>query len=289
MIEVHETVADIRSALDAARRNGKQIGLVPTMGALHAGHASLVTRAASDCDVVCTTIFVNPLQFGAGEDLSAYPRSLSSDIFLADEAGTALVFAPSVDEMYGSGTMTTVSVDGPLTRVLEGASRPTHFDGVATVVAKLFAIAGPCRAYFGEKDFQQLAIVRRMTSDLSLPVEVIGCPTVRDADGLAMSSRNAYLEPDERRAAPTLHRALMTGADCIRSGERGAGAVVDAMLGVLATESLLDVDYAAVVDAATFATPDPLTGELRLLAAARLGKARLIDNLGVTVDDGAHR
>jgi pantoate--beta-alanine ligase len=238
---------------------------------------------------VCTTIFVNPLQFGAGEDLSAYPRSLSSDIFLADEAGTALVFAPSVDEMYGSGTMTTVSVDGPLTRVLEGASRPTHFDGVATVVAKLFAIAGPCRAYFGEKDFQQLAIVRRMTSDLSLPVEVIGCPTVRDADGLAMSSRNAYLEPDERRAAPTLHRALMTGADCIRSGERGAGAVVDAMLGVLATESLLDVDYAAVVDAATFATPDPLTGELRLLAAARLGKARLIDNLGVTVDDGAHR
>jgi pantoate--beta-alanine ligase len=289
MIEVHETIADIRTALDAARRNGKQIGLVPTMGALHAGHASLVTRAASDCDVVCTTIFVNPLQFGAGEDLSAYPRSLSSDIFLADEAGTALVFAPSVEEMYGSGTMTTVSLDGPLTRMLEGASRPTHFDGVATVVAKLFAIAGPCRAYFGEKDFQQLAIVRRMASDLSFPVEVIGCPTVRDADGLAMSSRNAYLDPDERRAAPALHRALMAGADCVRSGERGAGVVVDAMRGVLATEPLFDVDYTAVVDAASFETPDPLRGELRLLAAARLGKARLIDNLGVTVDSGTHR
>jgi len=289
MIEVHETVADIRTALDAARRNGKQIGLVPTMGALHAGHASLVTRAASECDVVCTTIFVNPLQFGEGEDLSAYPRSLSSDIFLADEAGTALVFAPSVEEMYGSGTMTTVSVDGPLTRVLEGASRPTHFDGVATVVAKLFAIAGPCHAYFGEKDFQQLAVVRRMASDLSLPVEVIGCPTVRDADGLAMSSRNAYLEPDERRAAPALHRALVAGADCIRTGERDADVVVGAMRAILETEPLFELDYAAVVDAATFATPDPLTGELRLLAAARLGKARLIDNLGVTVDSGTHR
>jgi pantoate--beta-alanine ligase len=201
VIEVHETIADLRASLDAARRAGKSIGLVPTMGALHAGHASLITRAVSDCDVVCTTIFVNPLQFGANEDLSAYPRSLSSDIFLADEAGAAVVFAPSVEEMYGDGTVTTVSVDGPLTRVLEGASRPTHFDGVATVVAKLFAIAGPCRAYFGEKDFQQLTVVRRMAADLSLPVDVIGCPTVRDADGLALSSRNAYLDPVELAAA----------------------------------------------------------------------------------------
>src|SRR4029079_19193830 len=138
-------------------------------------------------------------------------------------AGTALVFAPSVEEMYGNGTMTTVSLDGPLTRVLEGDSRPGHFDGVATVVAKLFSIAGPCRAYFGEKDFQQLAVVRRMAADLSFPIDVIGCPTVRDADGLAMSSRNAYLEPDERRVAPTLHRALVAGADCVRSGETSAG------------------------------------------------------------------
>jgi pantoate--beta-alanine ligase len=289
VIEVHETIADLRTALDASRRSGKSIGLVPTMGALHTGHASLITRALLDCDVVCTTIFVNPLQFGATEDLTAYPRSLSSDIFLADEAGSAVVFAPSVEEMYGDGTMTTVSVDGPLTRVLEGASRPTHFDGVATVVAKLFAVAGPCRAYFGEKDFQQLAVVRRMAHDLSLPVEVIGCPTVRDADGLALSSRNGYLDADERRAAPTLHRALVAGADCVRAGERTPSAVVEAMAATLAAEPLFELDYAAVVDAATFATPDPLTGELRLLAAARLGKARLIDNLGVTVTDGAHR
>jgi len=289
MIEVHETIADLRAALDAARGRGKRIGLVPTMGALHAGHASLITRAVAECDAVCTSIFVNPLQFGPSEDLDAYPRSLSSDIFLADEAGSAFVFAPSIDEMYADGTMTTVSVDGPLTKVLEGASRPTHFDGVATVVAKLFAIVGPCHAYFGEKDFQQLAVVRRMTTDLSLPVEVIGCPTVRDADGLAMSSRNAYLEPDERRAAPTLHRALAIGADCVRAGERDPRIVIDAMTAAITAEPLFELDYAAVVDAATFATPASLAGEVRLLAAARIGKARLLDNLGVTVSDGAHR
>lgn len=289
MIEVFDNIADTRTALDAARRAGKSIGLVPTMGALHAGHASLITRAASECDVVVTTVFVNPLQFGQGDDLSAYPRSLASDIFLADESGSAIVFAPSNEEMYASGTMTTVAVSGSLTDVLEGASRPGHFDGVATVVAKLFAIVGQSRAYFGEKDFQQLAVVRRMAADLSLPVEVIGCPTVRSADGLALSSRNAYLATEERRAAPTLHRALVAGADCVRAGERDPRVVVDAMTAIIAAEPLFDLDYAAVVDPATFATPDPLAGELRLLAAGRLGKARLIDNLGVTVSDGAHR
>ena len=289
MIEVHETIADLRAALDTARRAGKTVGLVPTMGALHAGHASLIGRAASDCDVVVTTIFVNPLQFGANEDLSAYPRSLAADIFLADENGATLVFAPSVAEMYGSGTHTTVSVGGPLTEVLEGASRPTHFDGVATVVAKLFAIVGACKAYFGEKDFQQLAVVRRMAADLSLPVEVIGCPTVRSADGLALSSRNAYLDPDERRVAPVLHRALVAGADCVRAGEVDPAVVVAAMTQTIAAEPRFQLDYAAVVDPATFSTPDPLTGELRLLAAAHLGRARLIDNLGVTVANGTHR
>jgi pantoate--beta-alanine ligase len=289
VIEVHETIADLRAALETARRSAKTVGLVPTMGALHAGHASLVARAATDCDVVVVTVFVNPLQFGANEDLGAYPRSLAADIFLADENGAAHVFAPTTEEMYGAGTATTVSVRGPLTEVLEGGSRPTHFDGVATVVAKLFSIVGPCTAYFGEKDFQQLAVVRRMASDLSLPVEVLGCPTVRDADGLALSSRNAYLEPDERRVAPTLHRALAAGADCVRSGETRPDAVLDVMRSAIASEPLFQLDYVAVVDPSTFATPDPLSGELRLLAAARLGKARLIDNLGVTVPDGAHR
>jgi pantoate--beta-alanine ligase len=290
MIEVHETIADLRAALEAARRAGKHVGLVPTMGALHAGHASLIERAASECDVVVTTVFVNPLQFGPSEDLGAYPRSLAGDIFLADESGSHHVFAPSVDEMYGAeGTVTTVSVTGPLTEVLEGASRPTHFDGVTTVVAKLFAIVGACSAYFGEKDFQQLAVVRRMAIDLSLPVQVVGCPTVRDADGLALSSRNAYLDPDERRVAPLLHRALGVGADCVRTGETDPAVVIDAMAATIAVEPMFGLDYAAVVDPTTFATPDPLGGELRLLAAARLGKARLIDNLGVTVDHGTHR
>jgi pantoate--beta-alanine ligase len=289
MIEVFEVIADARAALDAGRRAGGTVGLVPTMGALHAGHASLIERAASECDCVCVTIFVNPLQFGAGEDLSGYPRSLATDILLADESGASVVLAPSVEEMYGDGTATTVSVSGPETEILEAASRPGHFDGVATVVAKLFAIAGPCRAYFGEKDFQQLAVVRRMAKDLSLPVEVVGCPTVRDADGLALSSRNAYLEPEERLAAPMLHRALVAGADAVRGGAVDPRAVTDVMTATIAAEPQLDIDYAAVVDAATFATPDPLVGDLRLLVAARLGKARLIDNLGVTVPSGTHR
>jgi pantoate--beta-alanine ligase len=289
MIQVHETIADLRAALDAARRDAKTIGLVPTMGALHAGHASLVSRAATDCDVVVVTVFVNPLQFAPTEDLAAYPRSLAADIFLADENGAAHVFAPSVEEMYGTGSVTTVSVRGPLTEVLEGASRPTHFDGVATVVAKLFAIVGPCAAYFGEKDFQQLAVVRRMAADLSLPVDVIGCPTVRDVDGLALSSRNAYLEPDDRHVAPTLHRALAAGADAVRSGVTDPSAVLDVMRATVTAERRFGLDYVAVVDPATFDVPDPLTGDVRLLAAARLGKARLIDNLGVTVPNGAHR
>jgi pantoate--beta-alanine ligase len=289
VIEVFEAIADVRTHLERARRDGKSVGLVPTMGALHDGHASLIRRAAESCDVVCTTVFVNPLQFGEAADLEGYPRTLATDILLADENGATVVFAPTVEEMYGAGTMTTVSVRGELTEVLEGASRPGHFDGVATVVTKLFAIAGPCRAYFGEKDFQQLALVRRMASDLSLPVEVIGCPTVRDDDGLALSSRNVHLSTDERRAAPTLHRALAAGADCVRTGEHDPDVVLRAMEAVVAAEPLFDLDYAAVVDASSFATPNPLTGELRLLVAARLGKTRLIDNLGVTVGDGTHR
>ena len=289
MIEVFEAIADVRTHLDRARRDGKRVGIVPTMGALHDGHASLIRRAAETCDVVCTTVFVNPLQFGEAADLDSYPRTLASDIMLADENGATVVFAPTVEEMYGAGTVTTVSLRGELTEVLEGASRPGHFDGVATVVTKLFAIAGPSRAYFGEKDFQQLAIVRRMAADLSLPVEVIGCPTVRDEDGLALSSRNVHLSPEERRAAPALHRALVAGADCTRTGETSPSVVLDAMTAVLRAEPLVDIDYAAVVDASTFSTPDPLCGELRLLVAARLGKTRLIDNLGVTVGDGTHR
>ena len=277
---LHE-VAPFAALLDAERAEGRAVGLVPTMGALHDGHASLVRRAAEECDVVAATVFVNPLQFAPHEDLDAYPRTLDADVELVAAAGGHVVLAPSVAEMYGDGTRTTVSVTGPLTASMEGASRPTHFDGVATVVAKLFAMTGRCRAYFGEKDFQQLAVVRRMARDLSFPVEVVGCPTVREPDGLAMSSRNRYLTPEERAAAPVLHRALLAGRGAVEAGERDPAVVREAMRAVLAAEPLVAVDYVEVVDAATLGTPDPLAGELRLLVACRFPSARLIDNLGV--------
>jgi pantoate--beta-alanine ligase len=280
-----ETVAGFSAALDAERQAGRSVGLVPTMGALHDGHASLVELAARECHVVTVTIFVNPLQFGAGEDLDAYPRTLDADVKLAEQAGASIVFAPTVREMYGDGTATTVSVASEMTGVLEGASRPGHFDGVATVVSKLFAMTGRCRAYFGEKDFQQLAVVQRMASDLSFPVEVVPCPTVRADDGLALSSRNAYLTDDERKAAPVLHRALRAGAAAIAAGLDPE----PLMAAELATEPLVETEYAVVVDAATLQRPAELVGDLRLLVAARLPSARLIDNLGVTVSDGMHR
>jgi pantoate--beta-alanine ligase len=283
-LTVVDTIPGFRAALDVARADGHTIGFVPTMGYLHDGHRSLMEAAARDCDVVAVSIFVNPLQFGAGEDLDAYPRDLDRDIELCAGAGVQWVLAPSVEEMYpdGTPTATTVSVGGPLTTTLEGASRPTHFAGVATVVAKLFAITGICRAYFGEKDWQQLAVVRRMATDLSFPVDVVGCPTVREPDGLAMSSRNAYLTPDERAAAPALHRALQAGVDAIEEGERSAAAVKAAMHDVLDPVAEAEVDYLEVVDAASLAPTDPLAGTLRLLGAARFGKARLIDNVGAT-------
>jgi pantoate--beta-alanine ligase len=278
-------VAALAAALDAERAAGRTVGLVPTMGALHEGHRSLVERAAAECDAVAVTIFVNPLQFGPGEDLDRYPRSLEADCALVEAAGAAYVLAPSVEEMYGDGSLTTVSVSGAMTEVLEGASRPGHFDGVATVVAKLFAMTGRCRAYFGEKDWQQLAVVRRLAHDLSFPVEVVACPTAREADGLARSSRNAYLAPAERERAVALHRALLAGVAAVGAGETDPEAVRARMAGVIAAEPLFELDYAEVVDAASLQPRAPLAGSLRLLVAARLrsGSARLIDNLGATV------
>jgi pantoate--beta-alanine ligase len=281
-IRTVETIAELRAELDHARAGGRSVGFVPTMGYLHEGHVSLMASARADTDVVVASIFVNPLQFGPAEDLDAYPRDLERDAQLADEAGVDLLFVPPVQEMYPQPVLTTVAV-AEVSAPLEGVTRPTHFAGVATVVAKLFAIVGACRAYFGEKDFQQLAVIRRMASDLSFPVEVVGCPTVREHDGVAMSSRNAYLTADERAAAPVVHRALLAGQASILAGERDAAAVRDLMEAIIAAEPLAELDYAEVVDAASFAAPDPLVGRLRLLAAARFGRARLIDNVGVTV------
>ncbi|MBW3615165.1 MAG: pantoate--beta-alanine ligase [Actinobacteria bacterium] len=263
---VHDTIDSFRTALDAERAGGRTVGLVPTMGYLHDGHVSLLRRAVADCDVAAATVFVNPLQFAAGEDLATYPRDLERDAQLAAGAGVAHVFAPGTAEMYPGEVLTTVSVAG-VSEGLEGAARPTHFAGVATVVAKLFNIAGPCRAYFGEKDWQQLQVVRRLVADLSFPVEVVACPTVREPDGLAMSSRNVYLSAEERRAAGVLHRALLAGRAAADAGA-GAGAVEARMTEVVGAEPLADLEYAAVRDG-------------RLQIAARFGRTRLIDNLAL--------
>ena len=276
------TIAELRARLDADRAAGRSVGFVPTMGYLHDGHASLMDAARGACDVVVTSIFVNPLQFGPTEDLDAYPRDLSGDTALAERHGVDLMFVPATAEMYPTVIRTTVTGAG-VSEPLEGRSRPTHFAGVATVVAKLFAIVGPCRAFFGEKDFQQLAVIRQMVHDLSLPVDVVGCPTVREPDGLAMSSRNAYLTLAERAAAPVVHRALQAGSALVEAGERDAAVVRAAMAAVIEAEPLAELDYAEVVDARTLEVPAPLAGTLRLLAAVRFGSARLIDNVGVVV------
>lgn len=274
------TIAELRRHLDAARAVGRTVGLVPTMGYLHAGHESLMVRASAECDDVVATIFVNPLQFAPDEDLDAYPRDLEGDTALATRAGVDWLFVPSVEEMYPRPVATTVSVAG-VSAAMEGASRPTHFDGVATVVAKLFNIVGPCHAYFGEKDFQQLAVIRRMVSDLSAPVVVVGCPTLREDDGLAKSSRNVYLSADERVAAPVLNRALRLGAEMIAAGETDADVVRAAMAAEIATQSYGALDYVEVADADTLEPQQVCGPSSRLVGAVRFGRARLIDNIGV--------
>ena len=283
-MEVLTTIAEARLRLDAARASGRSVGLVPTMGYLHEGHRSLMDRSVASCDVTLVTIFVNPLQFGPNEDLATYPRDLERDVAMCADAGVDVVLHPSVEEMYpfGTPTLTSISV-ARVSEPMEGASRPAHFAGVATVVAKLFNIAGPCHAFFGEKDWQQLAVIRRMAADLSFPVSVVGCPTVREPDGLAMSSRNAYLSVEERAAAPVVHWALVAGAAAIAAGERSSGRVRELMADLIRAEPLAELDYAEVVDATTLQAVDPLAGELRLLAATRFGRARLIDNEGATV------
>jgi pantoate--beta-alanine ligase len=281
-MRVVETVAECRELLTQARATGRTVGLVPTMGALHAGHISLMTRARAECEVVVVSIFVNPLQFGDPEDIAHYPRTLDRDLEVCVRAGVDVVFAPSVLEMYPGWPVpvpTTVSVVG-VSEGWEGVSRPGHFDGVATVVAKLFAIAGPCRAYFGEKDFQQLAVVRQMTTDLSLPVVVVGCPIVREQDGLALSSRNVRLSPEERQAAVVLSGALAVGRTLIAQGTAYSSAVAEAMRHVVESEPLVHLDYAVAVGrhdlVAREFIEDP--GAVRLLIAADVGPVRLIDN-----------
>lgn len=271
--------AGFAEACEGARAEGASVGFVPTMGALHPGHSSLLARAREDADLVAASIFVNPLQFGPTEDLATYPRDMDRDLAACEKEGVDLVFAPEAKEMYPEGK-TQVTVDpGPLGERLEGAARLGHFRGVCTVVAKLFGIVGPCRAYFGEKDAQQLAVIRRMVADLDLPVEVVGCPTVREDDGLALSSRNSYLSEEERRAATCLYEALARAAWLVDGGERDAAVVKAELAKRIGAERLARIEYVAVVDERTFEDVDTIAGPVRALVAAQVGPARLIDNL----------
>jgi len=279
---VIETVGEYARALDQVRLSGRTVGVVPTMGALHDGHRSLIRRAAAECDVVAVSIFVNPTQFGDPADLANYPRTLDADLLAIASSGGRLVFAPSVAEMYPDppGTAPTAVSVPALSALWEGASRPGHFDGVATIVVKLLSAAGRCRAYFGEKDFQQLTLVTRVVRDLALPTQVVGCPTVRDPDGLALSSRNTRLSPDQRRAALALSRALRAGRARVWAGDEPARVEAE-MHRVVSGEPSVDLDYAALVTAddlepARTASTDRT---LRLIVAATVGPVRLIDNL----------
>jgi len=284
------TVRELRQFVSAARRQGHIVGLVPTMGALHEGHASLIRHAAAECGAVAVSIFVNPTQFRPEEDYSRYPRSLASDEALADRSGAHLIFAPTVEEMYGPGVFgageqarsTFVEVPG-LSDVFEGQSRPGHFRGVATVVLKLFLQALPDRAFFGQKDAQQLAVIRRMVLELNVPVGVVSCPTVREPDGLALSSRNAYLTPDQRRHAAALYQTLVDTLERVSQGERHAEVLRLRMAERIAATPGCVLDYAAIVDPTTFAPLDGIESNALALLAARFGSTRLIDNLEITL------
>jgi pantoate--beta-alanine ligase len=278
-MEVIRVVREALAGSERARADGHVVGLVPTMGALHAGHASLVRRARAECGLVVVSIFVNPLQFDEPGDLAAYPRDEARDLRMLEDLGADVVFAPSVEEMYPAGDPQSTVDPGPLGETLEGAERPGHFRGVATVVAKLFHAVGRCRAYFGEKDAQQLAVVRRMAADLSFPVEVVACPTVREPDGLAMSSRNARLSAEDREAAGCLFLALSQAAEMAREGERDAARLVAAMAREVGATPRARLEYAAVVDDATFGEVRTIDAPARALVAARFGDVRLIDNL----------
>lgn len=276
-MRVEGSILGMRDAL-ASRVD---VGFVPTMGALHAGHLSLIERARAESQNVVVSIFVNPLQFGPSEDLASYPRSHEADLEMCENAGVDVVFVPSVTEMYSEDRATGVSV-GRITTVLEGAARPGHFDGVATVVAKLFNIVRPTRAYFGQKDAQQVAVIRRMVEDLSIPVEVVTCPTVREPDGLALSSRNVYLDDEQRQRAVALHRALREGQHELESTQEPSAAEEKMWLSLSEAEGVLP-EYAAAVDPDEFGPP---RGPRVLLAvAARVGSARLIDNLLVDLKE----
>jgi pantoate--beta-alanine ligase len=277
-MRICNTVEDMRAACRAVRRGGKRLGFVPTMGALHEGHLSLVQAARASCDAVAASIFVNPAQFGPNEDLAKYPRSFDGDRELLESEGVALLFAPSVEEMYPAGAATWVTVEG-LSSKLDGRSRPGHFRGVTTVVAKLFHIVEPDAAFFGQKDAAQVAIVRRMVRDLNFPMEIVACPIVREADGLAMSSRNAYLDPQQRKQAILLHRSLMRVKKSWEAGVRDAAKLLATGREEFAGEKSVRLDYLEIVDPDSLDPVKSVVAGALVAVAAFVGPTRLIDNI----------
>ena len=276
-------ISEVRNQVKQWRKEGLTVGLVPTMGYLHEGHQSLIKRAVEENDRVVVSIFVNPMQFGPTEDLESYPRDLKADSKLCEETGASLIFNPEPEEMYEEGFCSFVDMTG-LTNALCGLSRPVHFRGVCTVVNKLFNIVKPDRAYFGEKDAQQLAVIKRMVKDLNMDIEIVGCPIIREADGLAKSSRNTYLGEKEREAALILSKSIFMGKKMVEDGERDAEKVKKAMRDLINTEPLADIDYVEIVDVNTMKSMEKISGEILCAIAVNIGgKARLIDNFMLTV------
>lgn len=277
------TVKEVRSTIERWRRNRKSIGFVPTMGALHEGHQSLIRAARQACDRVLVSVFVNPTQFGPNEDYAAYPRDLKRDARLAGAEKADALFAPSPEEMYPAGFDTKVMVGERLTQTLCGVLRPNHFTGVATIVAKLLILVRPHRAYFGQKDYQQCLVVKRLAEDLNIGTEIVAVPTVREADGLAKSSRNSYLSELERRVAPAIYQALKLAEGMLQVGERNPKDVLEAVRKRLKAEGQIEIDYIALKNADTLEDLNILAGRVLVAVAARIGKTRLIDNILVDV------
>src|SRR6202140_3429605 len=279
-MKICATISEARAACRDARAGRKRLGLVPTMGALHEGHLSLVRAAKAQCRTVAVSILVNPTQFGPTEDLSKYPRQFDRDCQLLEKEGIDVLFAPSVEEIYPNGHVTWVLVEG-LSEKLDGRSRPGHFRGVTTVVAKLFNIIEPDAAFFGQKDAAQLAVIRRMVRDLNFPVEIVACPIVREADGLAMSSRNAYLSGEERSRAIVLHRSLEEAEKRFRAGERNSNRLISAARELISSEPNVRVDYLEMVDPESLEPVEIISGKVLLVVAAYVGTTRLIDNIAL--------
>lgn len=277
MINIVHTVKEVRQQVNEWRKQGLTVGFVPTMGYLHEGHQSLIKKAVADNDRVVVSVFVNPMQFAPNEDLESYPRDLQADAKLCDETGANLIFNPEPAEMYADGFCSFVDMNGP-TAELCGKSRPIHFRGVCTVVNKLFNIVTPDKAYFGQKDAQQLAVIKRMVKDLNIPIEIIGCPIIREADGLAKSSRNTYLNKEERQAALILSKTIFMGEELVKSGLTDAKKLVDEMKKNIETEPLARIDYVEVVDFDDISVKDTIGDNTLVAMAVYIGKTRLIDN-----------